>query len=49
MMNLNTIFKNTSYDATMFSEDVISAIESSIFMKNVKGTDIPYIKCLISV
>ena len=47
MMNLNTIFKNTSYDTTMFSDDVISAIESSIFVKNVKGTDTPYIKCLV--
>ena len=47
MMNLNTIFKNTSYDTTMFSDDVISAVESSIFVKNVKGTDTPYIKCLV--
>ena len=47
MMNLNTIFKNTSYDTTMFSDDVISAVESSIFVKNIKGADTPYIKCLI--
>ncbi len=46
-MTLNEIFKNTSYDDTLFSKDAINAVETAIFMKSVKGTDVPYIKCLV--
>lgn len=46
-MTLNEIFKNTSYDDTLFSKDAINAVETAIFMKPVKGTDVPYIKCLV--
>ena len=45
-MNLNTLFKKTSYDTTMFSDDAISAIESAVFTKSVKGTDVHYINAL---
>ena len=47
MMKLNDIFKNTAYDDTVFSEDSITTIESAIFMKQVKGVETPYIKCLV--
>lgn len=47
MMKLNDIFKNTSYDDTLFSEDSITTIESAIFMKQVKDVETPYIKCLV--
>lgn len=46
-MNLNEIFKNTSYDDTLFSEEAIAAVENTAFMKSVKGVEVPYIKCLI--
>lgn len=46
-MKLNDIFKNTSYDDTLFSEETISVIESAIFMKPVKGVEAPYIKCFV--
>ena len=46
-MKLNELFKNTSYDDTLFSEDTIVVIESAIFMKSVKGMETPYIKCLV--
>ena len=46
-MKLNDLFKNTSYEDTLFSEEAISAVESAVFMKNVKNVDTPYIKCLI--
>lgn len=46
-MRINDIFKNTSYDDTLFSEDTIVAVESAIFMKSVKGVETPYIKCLV--
>lgn len=46
-MKLNEVFKNTSYDYTLFSEEAISAIESLIYLKSVKGNDVPYVQCLI--
>ena len=46
-MKLNDLFKNTSYEDTLFSEEAILAVESAVFMKNVKNVDMPYIKCLI--
>ncbi len=47
MMNLNELFKNTSYDDTLFSTDTIASIETAVFMKPIKGVEVPYIKCLI--
>lgn len=47
MMKLNDIFKNTYYDDTLFSEDAIVAVESSVFMKTIKGVETPFIKCLV--
>ena len=46
-MKLNEIFKNTSYDDTLFSVQATAAIESAVFMKSVKGVEVPYIKCLV--
>ena len=37
MMKLNDLFKNTSYEDTLFSEEAILAVESAVFMKNVKN------------
>lgn len=47
MMKLNELFKNTSYDDTLFSEDNVRVVESAIFTKVVKGVETPYIKCLV--
>lgn len=47
MMNLNELFKNTSYNDTLFSTDTIASIETAVFMKPIKGVGVPYIKCLI--
>ena len=41
------IIIDTSYEDTLFSEEAILAVESAVFMKNVKNVDMPYIKCLI--
>ncbi len=46
-MNLNEIFNNTSYDDTLFSKEAIAAIEATVFMKSIKGVEVPYIKCLV--
>lgn len=42
-MTLNDLFKNTTYDDTLFSAEAKSAIESRIFMKSVRGSEVPYI------
>lgn len=47
MMKLNEVFKNTSYDDTLFSDEAVTAIETAVFMKTVKGIETPYIKCLV--
>ena len=46
-MNLNELFKNTSYDDTLFSTDTIASIETAVFMKPIKGVEVPYIRCLV--
>lgn len=47
IMELNELFKNTSYDDTLFSRDAITAIESAIFVKSVKNIEIPHIRCIV--
>ena len=47
MMKLNELFKNTSYDDTLFDESAVTAVESAIFLKTVKGAEVPYIKCFV--
>ncbi len=47
MMKLNDIFKNTNYDDSLFSDDAIAIIERAVFMKNVRGANLPHIKCLV--
>lgn len=47
MIKLNELFKRTSYDSTLFSEDAISAVTSAVFTKSVKGLETPYIQCLV--
>ena len=39
--------KNTTYDDTLFSVEDKSTIESRIFMKSVRGSEVPYITCAI--
>ena len=46
-MTLNDLFKNTNYDDTLFSVESKKAIEEAAFIKNTKGKDVPYIKCLV--
>lgn len=40
-MTLNELFKNTTYDDTLFSVEDKSTIESRIFMKSVRGSEVP--------
>jgi type I restriction enzyme M protein len=47
MMTLNDVFKNTNYDDTLFSEEAMRVVESTIFVKNIKGVEVSYVRCLI--
>ena len=44
---LNELFKSTSYDDSLFDSKAIAAIESAVFIKTVRGTDVPYMKCQV--
>lgn len=44
-MTLNELFKNTTYDDTLFSDEAKSAVSARIFMKAVRGNEVPYITC----
>ena len=46
-MTLNELFKNTSYDDTLFSDEAKQSVEAQIIMKTVRGAEVPYIKCAI--
>ena len=46
-MTLNELFKNTTYDDTLFSDEAKSAVSARIFMKAVRGNEVPYITCAI--
>ena len=45
-MTLNKLFKNTTYDDTLFSAEAKSAIESRSFMKTVRGAEVPYLSLI---
>ena len=47
MYSLDKIFSGTTYNDSVFSQENINAIQSAIFTKQVKGVDVPFIKCLI--
>ena len=46
-MTISELLKNTSYDTSMFSDSAIKAIEDNVFLKEVRGKDVPHITCLI--
>ena len=41
-MTLNEIFKNTTYDGTLFSEESKAYVESKISHKTIRGSEVPY-------
>ena len=47
-MTLNELFKNTTYDDTLFSDEAKSAVSARIFMKAVRGSKVPYITDLLT-
>lgn len=47
MYTLSTLFQDSSHSSSLFSEDAVHAIESKIYTKTVKGTEVPYIECQV--
>ncbi|MGD1922253.1 MAG: hypothetical protein ACFCAD_27170 [Pleurocapsa sp.] len=46
-MNLADILKDSSYKLSQFKQSEIDWLESSIFIKQTKKGDTPYVKCLV--
>jgi type I restriction enzyme M protein len=46
-MTLSEFLKDSNYKLTQFSDDIIKRVEQSIFLKEAKEKDVPYINCVI--
>ncbi len=46
-MTLNEIFKSSSHDDSIFTEEERQELEERIFTKEIKGVATPYIECII--
>ena len=46
-MKLNDILKDSNYKLTQFKPEQITRFEDSIFLKEIRGLQIPYIICLV--
>ncbi|HEY9184318.1 MAG TPA: N-6 DNA methylase [Salegentibacter sp.] len=46
-MKLTEILKDSNYKITQFNQDQILALERSITVKEVRGNNVPYSKCLV--
>jgi type I restriction enzyme M protein len=46
-MTLTEILKDSNYKLTQFHPEQIKRLEATIFTKNVRGKETPYIKCLV--
>ena len=47
LYSLSKIFQGSTHNRTLFDNETLSAIEELIYTKNIKGVDVPYIKCLV--
>jgi type I restriction enzyme M protein len=47
MMHLSTILKDSNYGLSQFTQAEIQALEQTIFIKENRGKQVPYILCLI--
>lgn len=46
-MTLNSLFKNTTYDDSLFSDEARQYVEQAIFMETVREKEVPQIICLV--
>lgn len=47
MITLSQFLKDSNYRLTQFNESYIEKFEQSIFLKQVKDQDVPYIQCIV--
>lgn len=47
MYSLEQLFKDSNHNSSLFSNEAVQAIENKIYIKTVKGADVPYIECLV--
>lgn len=47
MITLTDILKDSNYKLTQFSQSIISQFENSIFTKEIKGKEVPYVECIV--
>ena len=47
MYKIENLFKDSKHNCSIFSSTSIRAIEDSIYTKNIKGIEEPYIKCQV--
>ena len=46
-MTLSEFLKDSNYKLTQFSDDFIKQVERSIFLKEIKEKQVPYINCIV--
>ena len=46
-MKLDNLFKNTNYEASLFSKENKEKVESRILMRSIRDSEKPYITCAI--
>ncbi|MBQ7733188.1 MAG: type I restriction enzyme HsdR N-terminal domain-containing protein, partial [Synergistaceae bacterium] len=46
-MKLDEIFRDSNYKSSVFSSQAITYLEDSIYTKNNRGVEVPYVKCII--
>jgi len=46
-MKLADILKDSNYKLTQFTPEQIESFEETIFTKQVRGKELPHIKCLV--
>jgi len=46
-MKLADILRDSNYKQTQFTDEQIASFEETIFLKTVRGKDLPHIKCLV--
>ena len=46
-MKLTDILRDSNYKLTQFTSEQIENLEKSIFLKEVRGNEVPFVNCLV--
>ena len=47
MYSLDELFRNSTHKASVFSPEAVKRLEESIFMRQSRNGEVPYVKCII--